>query len=118
MWVVENMFLLGGSMSAMACHGHLANLGGASCASFQGVTNDDFRGEWGKYQGILHDVKQREGFCVQLCCQGVTQIMLHSTYHIIRTCRFNISYGIYHTVIRVSYRVSRRYQNPPAQWNN
>ena len=43
-------------------------LGGASCASFQGVTNDDFRGEWGKYQGILHDVKQREGFDVQLCC--------------------------------------------------
>ena len=36
-----------------------------------------------------------------------------STYHITRTCYFYISYGMNHTVIRVSYRVSSRYQNPP-----
>ena len=74
-----------------------------------------------KYQGILYDVRQREGFDVQWCCEGVNQnkLLLHiiipdhvaSTYHM-------DSYVINHTVIRVSHRVSRRYQNPPPPWNH
>ena len=35
-----------------------------------------------------------------------------------RICRFYISYGINHTVTRLSYRVSRRFQSRPAPLNN
>ena len=35
-----------------------------------------------------------------------------SSNHKARKCRFYISYRTNHTIIRVSYRVSRRYQNP------
>ena len=35
-----------------------------------------------------------------------------------RTCCSYISYGINHTVMRVSFGVSRRYRNPPTPWNN
>ena len=73
---------------------------------------------------ILNSVNTKE-FCTSTTSNNGKDFVFNyvarastSTYHIIRTCRFYISYGINHTVIRVSYRVSRRYQNPPAPWNN
>ena len=54
--------------------------------------------------------------------EGVARVLTGTccfyTYHTTRTCCFCISYGINHTLIRVSYRVWRRDQNPPPPWNN
>ena len=41
-----------------------------------------------------------------------------STNHKTRTCCFYIQYGINQTIIRASFRVSIRYDSPPAPWNN
>ena len=51
-----------------------------------------------KYTGILYDVKQLEGFDVELSCQLLT-----------RTCCFYISFGMNHTVMKVSEGF-KRYQ--------
>ena len=59
-----------------------------------------------KCQGILYDIKPRKGFDVQLCCLGVNQNML--LLHMELTIQ----------AVGFLTGVSRRYQNPPAPWNN
>ena len=53
-----------------------------------------------------------QGFCIKRQTTGRTLYSIVFLRVLTRTSCFYISYGIKHTVMRVSFTVSRRYQNP------